>query len=113
MKKDQKLENCGGILILRATKSTHLNVLAKSENKNEILNKILVTTMEIKDDFPELYQSLNETPLSDSNDNTAIDLNDLTDYLNTIQILLKGQIRMRAFRKRRKDIEPAWRPTAS
>ena len=107
MKKDQKLENRGGILILRETKSTPLNVLAKSENKNELLNKILVTTMEIKDEFPEVYQSLSETPISDSNGNTEIDFNDLTDYLNTIQILLKGQIRMRAFRTRKKANEPA------
>lgn len=53
----------------------------------------MATTLEIQENFPELYMHLDETPVSASSVNKEIDLNDFENYFNTIQALLKEKIR--------------------
>lgn len=62
-------------------------------NQKQVLDKILVTTLEIEDKFPELYVLLKETPLVTAAGNNELDLNDFREYLNTIQVQLQEKKR--------------------
>lgn len=55
----------------------------------KLTNEILVVTMAMKDDFPEVYKHLGETPLFDSVGKKALNSNDFKEYLNTIQAQFK------------------------
>lgn len=57
------------------------------------MRKILDTTLEIKDKFPELYSLLKETPLAHTAANNEVDSDDFEQYLNTIQILLEEKVK--------------------
>jgi hypothetical protein len=51
----------------------------------ELMDEILAVTMVIRDEFPELYQHLGETPFLTTADNKGVDSNSLKEYLNTIR----------------------------
>jgi transcription initiation factor TFIIIB Brf1 subunit/transcription initiation factor TFIIB len=55
----------------------------------ELMDEILAVTMVIRDEFPELYQHLGETPFLTTADNKGVDSNSLKEYLNTIRSQLK------------------------
>lgn len=51
----------------------------------KLTQKILTVTMVIKDQFPEAYLLLGESPLLFSFDNKELKLNDFKEYLDTIE----------------------------
>lgn len=51
----------------------------------KLTQKILTVTMKIKDQFPETYLLLSESPLLFSAENKELNLNDYKEYLNTIE----------------------------
>lgn len=61
----------------------------KKVKTTELMKKIIDVTMEIKDNHPEVYINLGESPLVSSPCEKDIDLKDFEDYLSTIQAQLK------------------------
>ena len=58
----------------------------------KLVNEILIVTMEMKDNYPEVYINLSETPLFDIESQKKLNPNDFKKYLNTIQSQLKIMI---------------------
>jgi hypothetical protein len=56
----------------------------------ELMDEILAVTMVIRDEFPELYQHLDETPFLTSAYHKRIGSNSLEEYLNTIRSQLES-----------------------
>ncbi|GGD80265.1 hypothetical protein GCM10011514_50380 [Emticicia aquatilis] len=60
------------------------------KTEDEINAKILEITMKIQSDFPELSKYISEIPITIPNEATPeISLKVLTDYYDTLQILMK------------------------
>lgn len=60
-------------------------------NENKLYNlsqKILFLTIEIEEKCPELYATLNETPILKTN-HEVLKENDFMDYFNTLKIQLQ------------------------
>lgn len=55
----------------------------------KLMDEIIVTTMELKENFPEIYSNLDESFLYESDDKKELNVNDFEEYLNTIQSHLK------------------------
>lgn len=61
----------------------------QSEEIMRLMTEILDTTMEIKDNSPEVYKYLDETPMFNSTERSALHSANFEDYLHTIQAQLK------------------------
>lgn len=57
------------------------------------MNEITRLTLEIETNYPELYQFLNETPVTiPSDDQPHIDTTELAEYLDSLKELLREHI---------------------
>ncbi|MFN3916154.1 MAG: hypothetical protein ACK4K0_00305 [Flavobacteriales bacterium] len=55
----------------------------------KLTDKILIVTIEIKDNFPDIYKDLDDIPLFDFPDKKELNSNDFEEYLAVIQVQLE------------------------